>query len=250
MTQQDKPLAGKTALVIGGSRGIGAGIAQRLATAGANVSITYAARSDAADAVVRACEALDVKAMAQQADAGDVASGRAVVDATVKTLGGLDIFVYSAVANEMGDITAITEEGFDRVIAVNLKGLMFTAQAAVSHMQQGGRLILISSVFSEMVPFPGLDLYTMSKSAMIGLTRAWARDLAEKGITVNCIQPGPVETDMNPLNGPLAQVLLPMTAIKRYGSVAEIAEMAAYLAHPLAGNVTGGIFDNDGGLSL
>ena len=107
---------------------------------------------------------------AQQADAGDVASGRAVVDATVKTLGGLDIFVYSAVANEMGDITAITEEGFDRVIAVNLKGLMFTAQAAVSHMQQGGRLILISSVFSEMVPFPGLDLYTMSKSAMIGLT--------------------------------------------------------------------------------
>lgn len=250
MATDRKPLAGKAALIMGGSRGIGAGIARRLAEGGADIAVAYLSNSKAAESVVLACRKAGVRAIAIQADAGDVRASRGAVARTASEFGRLDILVNNAVANEGGDVETVTEDGFDRAVAVNLRGPFFTTQAAVSHMTEGGRIVNIGSVFAEMVPIPGIDLYTMSKAALAGLTKAWARDLALKGVTVNCIQPGPIETDMNPLDGELAKILKPMTAIQRYGSVEEIAEMAAYLCGPLGGNVTGAILNNDGGMAI
>jgi 3-oxoacyl-[acyl-carrier protein] reductase len=149
----------------------------------------------------------------------------------------------------LGDLLTVTPEMFDRYVAVHLRGVFLLTQAVVRHMPTGGRIVNIGSIFGEVAPTAGLDLYAMGKFALAGLTRAWAHDLAPRGITVNCIQPGPVHTDMNPADGPLAGFLTPRTAIKRYGRVEEIAEMVAYLVGPHTDNVTGAILNNDGGLS-
>jgi 3-oxoacyl-[acyl-carrier protein] reductase len=247
MADISRNLADKVAIVTGGARGIGAAVATRLAAAGAHVVLTYSRSADQANGVAKACTDVGGSGDAVQADAGDVAGARALVDRVVKDKGRLDILVNNAAILAGSDLLNGMEEDFDRNIAVNLKGPYFLAKAAAEQMGEGGRIVNIGSIFGESVPYPGLDLYSMSKFAMAGLTRAWARDLAPKGITVNCIQPGPINTEMNPEDGELAEAMLPRSAIGRYGRVEEIAEMVAYLVGPNTDNVTSAILNNDGG---
>jgi 3-oxoacyl-[acyl-carrier protein] reductase len=163
--------------------------------------------------------------------------------------GQIDILVNNAATLILGDLLNVTQEMFDNNVNLNIKGVFFLTQAVVPHMSQGGRIVNIGSVFGAVVPTAGLDLYSLAKFGMAGLTRAWAHDLGSQGITVNCIQPGPINTDMNPDDGPLAGFLTPRTAIKRYGRAEEVAEMVAYLVGPNTDNVTGSILNNDGGMS-
>jgi 3-oxoacyl-[acyl-carrier protein] reductase len=235
-------------LVTGGSRGIGAAVCQRLAAAGAHITLTYAQSVDAANSVAEACRKHDVKAAAR-VDAGDVAGGQRLVDQLVADAGRIDILVNNAATLTLGDLLSVTPEMFDGYVAVHLRGVFFLTQAVVPHMPAGSRIINIGSIFGEVAPTAGLDLYAMGKFALAGLTRAWAHDLAPRGITVNCIQPGPVHTDMNPEDGPLSGFLTPRTAINRYGRVEEIAEMVAYLVGPHTDNVTGATLNIDGGFT-
>jgi 3-oxoacyl-[acyl-carrier protein] reductase len=249
MTETTKSLAEKIVLVTGGSRGIGAAVCQRLAAAGAHITLTYAQAADAANRVAEACRRHAGKAVAVRVDAGDVAAGQRLVNQMVADAGRIDILVNNAGTLTLGDLLTVTPEMFDRYVAVHLRGVFLLTQAVVRHMPAGGRIINIGSTFGEVAPTAGLDLYAMGKFALAGLTRAWAHDLAPRGITVNCIQPGPVHTDMNPEDGPLAGFLTPRTAIMRYGRVEEIAEMVAYVVGPHTDNVTGAMLNNDGGLS-
>jgi 3-oxoacyl-[acyl-carrier protein] reductase len=240
-------LSGKTAIVTGGSRGIGAAIAKRLAASGAHVFLTYGASADKAAAAAKACSEAGGKGEAVKLDAADVAGAQRLVDRAVKETGRLDILVNNAAILAGADLLNVTEEDFDRNVAVNLKGVYFLTRAAAERMGEGGRIVNIGSIFGESVPFPGLDLYSMSKFALAGLTKAWARDLGSKGITVNCVQPGPINTDMNPEDGELAAAMLPRSPIGRYGRVEEVAEMVAYLVGPNTDNVTSALLNNDGG---
>jgi 3-oxoacyl-[acyl-carrier protein] reductase len=246
MATGEQHLEGRTAIVTGGARGIGAATAKRLAAGGATVFLTYNNSAEQAEAVARACAEAGGKGEAVKADAGDVKAGEALVARAMDATGRLDILVNNAAMLAGSDLLNVTEEDFDRNVAVNLKGLYFLSKAAAERMGEGGRIVNIGSIFGESVPFPGLDLYSMCKFALAGLTRAWARDLAPKGITVNCIQPGPINTDMNPESGDLASVMLPRSPIGRYGRPEEIAEMVAYLVGPHTGNVTSAILNNDG----
>lgn len=239
-------LAGKVAIVTGGSRGIGAAIARRLAESGANIVLTYASNAHAAQAVVAACRKFGVAAEAEHCDAANLDDGKALIARTVARQGKIDILVNNAAVLTATDLKGTTVADFDRNIDVNLKGAFFLTQAAVAHMGAGGRIVNIGSIFGETVPYPGIDLYSMTKFGLAGLTRAWARDLAADGITVNCIQPGPVNTDMNPEDGALAGAMLPRAPLGRYGRPEEIAETVAYLCGPNTDNVTGAIFNNDG----
>jgi 3-oxoacyl-[acyl-carrier protein] reductase len=249
MADPRKPLAEKVALVTGGSRGIGAAVCQRLAVAGAHITLTYVQSADAANSVAEACRKHGGKVVVAHVDAGDVAAGQQLVNQMVADAGRIDILVNNAATLTLGDLLNVTPEMFDRYVAVNLRGVFLLTQTVVRHMPYGGRIINIGSVFGEVAPTAGLDLYAMGKFALAGLTRAWAHDLAPRGITVNCIQPGPVNTEMNPEDGPLSGFLTPRTAIKRYGQVEEIAEMVAYLVGPHTDNVTGSMLNNDGGFS-
>lgn len=247
MTDSSKSLAGKVAIVTGGSRGIGAAVAKRLAAAGAHVVLTYNSAADKAAEVATACAGAGGNGEAVRVDAGDIAGARVLVDRVVQENGRLDILVNNAAILAGADLLNVTEEDFDRNVQVNLKGVYFLTKAAAEHMDEGGRIVNVGSIFGESVPYPGLDLYSMSKFALAGLTRAWARDLAPKKITVNCIQPGPINTDMNPEDGDLAEAMLPRSPTGRYGRVEEVAEMVAYLVGPNTDNVTSAILNNDGG---
>ncbi|HVM83813.1 MAG TPA: 3-oxoacyl-ACP reductase family protein [Candidatus Binatia bacterium] len=243
----DLPLDGKVALVTGGSRGIGAAIVKRLAADGAAVAFTYAASPDKADEVVHAIEAVGGVAKPIRADAGKAEDAQRAVESTVAAFGRLDILVNNAGALVVKPAGEFTLEDFNRVIDVNVKGLFVATQEAVRHMKEGGRIINIGSVNAERVPFVGGGLYAMSKAAVVGLTRGWARDLGPRGITINNVQPGPVDTDMNPAAGPFAEATLPHMAIGRYGKVEEVADFVAYLASPGAGYITGANLSVDGG---
>jgi 3-oxoacyl-[acyl-carrier protein] reductase len=249
MARSTRPLARKVALVIGGSRGMGAAIARRLAADGARVAITYLSNGRAARAVVRDCEKASRMAMAVKADAGDVKTTRAAIQKVVKKMGRLDILVYSPVSLGRAALGDMTEPVFNRAVNVNIKGLYFAVQEAANHMAKGGRIITIGSVFSEFAPFPGLDIYTMSKAAMVGLVKAWARDLAPRNISVNCIQPGPIHTDMADPDSEFGKRLAGMTVFNRLGNVEEIAGLASYLAGPDGGFMTGAAVNCDGGMT-
>ena len=242
-----KPLAEKVALITGGSRGIGAAICERLAAAGADVTFTYFQSDSAAQKVAEACRKHAVKVNAAKVDAGDVDAGRQLVEQIVADGGHIDILVNNAASLPLGDIFSVTPEMLDQYIAVSIRGPFLFTQAVARHMPEGGRIVNIGSGLGQVVTAPGIDLYAMGKFALAGLTRAWAHDFAPRNITVNCIQPGPVHTDLNPQDGPLSGFLTPRTAIKRYGRVEEIAEMVAYLVGPHTDNVTGAILNNDGG---
>ena len=240
-------LTGKVALVTGASRGIGAAIAKRLARDGADVAITYSSSPAKAEEVVRAIEKSGRRAVAIRADSADAVAVKAAVAETVRALGRLDVLVNNAGIVLFGPFESVSLEDFDRIVAVNVRAVFVAAQEASRHMGAGGRIITIGSVNADRVPTAGLAAYGMSKAAVAGLTRGLARDLGPRGITVNNVQPGPVDTEMNPADGPVAAQLTPLLAVGRYGKADEIAAMVAYLAGPEAAYVTGVSLTIDGG---
>lgn len=242
-------LKNKRALVTGGSRGIGAAIVKRLASEGADVALTYASSPDRANEVVEAARKLGVKAIAIQADSADAAAVAAAVERTVAELGGIDILVNNAGTLAIAPIDDFKLEDFDRTIAVNVRAVFVATQAAVKHMKEGGRIINIGSTNAERMPFAGGGVYAMSKSALQGLVQGFSRDLGPRGITINNVQPGPVDTEMNPADGDFAETLKGLMALPRFGKVGEIASFVAYLAGPEAGYITGANLMIDGGFS-
>ncbi|HGE8424115.1 TPA: 3-oxoacyl-ACP reductase family protein [Serratia marcescens] len=243
------PLQGKVAFVQGGSRGIGAAIVKRLASEGAAVTFTYAASADRAEAVASAVTAAGGKALAIRADSADAAALQQAVRQAVSHFGNLDILVNNAGVFTLGSTEALALDDLDRMLAVNVRSVFVASQEAARHMNDGGRIIHIGSTNAERVPFGGAAVYAMSKSALIGLTKGMARDLGPRGITVNNVQPGPVDTEMNPDAGEFADQLKQLMAIGRYGKDEEIASFVAYLAGPQAGYITGASLGIDGGFS-
>ena len=244
-----KPLTAKVALVTGGSRGIGAAIAMRLAQDGAAVAITYASAQQKADEVVAAITAAGGQALAWRADSADVAAVKSAVVETVRAFGRLDVLVNNAGIAVIAPLEEFSLDDFDRMVAVNIRGVFAAIQEAARHMGAGGRIITIGSVNADRMPFQGGSVYAMTKAAVAGLTRGLARDLGPRGITVNTVQPGPVDTDMNPAQGPFAESLKSLMALGRYGQGDEIAGLVAYLASPEAGFVTGASLTIDGGFA-
>ncbi|HYD61126.1 MAG TPA: 3-oxoacyl-ACP reductase family protein [Noviherbaspirillum sp.] len=249
MSSNNLPLHGKTALVTGGSRSIGAAIAKLLAADGASVALTYGASPDKAAQVVREIEAAGGRALAIKADAGDPQAVRAAVAATVEHFGTLDILVNNAGIALGGPIGDISFDDYQRMIAVNVTGVFIATQEAVRHMGTGGRIIHIGSSMTRYAAFPGASLYTLTKGAITGFNRSLVRDLGPHGITVNTIHPGPTDTDMNPDGGPVSKIVGPGMAIGRYGRPQEIAAVAAFLASPEAAFVTGADIVADGGFT-
>ncbi len=242
-------LASKVAFVQGGSRGIGAAIVQRLAAEGATVAFTYVTSPDKAQALVSRVEAAGGRALAIQADSTDAAALQQAIRLAAETFGRLDILVNNAGVLAMGPIDEFKLEDLDRTLAVNVRSVIVATQAAVRYMGEGGRVISIGSTNADRIPFAGGAVYAMSKSALVGLTKGLARDLGPRGITVNNVQPGPVDTDMNPANSDFAASLTGLMALPRYGKAEEIASFVAYLAGPEAGYITGANLMIDGGFS-
>ena len=246
MTQQFT-LSGKVALVQGGSRGIGAAIVKRLAAEGAAVAFTYVSSTAKAEELQNSITANGGKALAIKADSADAQAIQQAVARTVEQLGGVDILVNNAGVLAVGPLEEFSLEDFDRTLNINVRSVFIASQAAARHMGEGGRIINIGSTNADRMPFAGGGVYAMSKSALVGLTKGLARDLGPRGITINNVQPGPVDTDMNPATGDFAESLIPLMAIGRYGHAEEIASFVAYLAGPEAGYITGASLTIDGG---
>ena len=240
-------LNGKVALVTGGSRGIGAAIVRRLAKDGAAVAFTYVSSPDKAQALAREIEAAGGKARAYQADAADPAALRATVDQAAADFGRLDILVNNAGIFLGGVFEETTLEDYERTMAVNVRAVFVASQAAARHLGEGGRIISIGSCLADVVPFAGMTLYSMSKSALSAFTKGLARDLGPRGITVNLVQPGSTNTDMNPADGEHADGQRARMAIQRYGDASNIAGMVAWLASEEGRFATGAAFTVDGG---
>ena len=242
-------LAKKVALITGGSRGIGAAIAKRLAAEGASVAITYAKDAGAASAVVKAIESDGGKAIAIQAEAADAAAAKDAVEKTVAALGKLDILVNNAGIAIPKKFEETTLEEIDRMIDINVRGTMVVTQAALKHFNDGGRIIMVGSCVGERVLTPGLVAYSATKGAVKMFTQGLSREVGQRGITVNNVQPGPIDTDLNPASGDWAVPQKAVTALNRYGSVDEIAAMVAFVAGPESSYITGANLTVDGGMN-
>ncbi|MFF2849060.1 SDR family oxidoreductase [Streptomyces sp. NPDC058001] len=238
---------GKVALVTGGSRGIGAATALRLARDGADVAVTYVQGEEAAQDVVREVKALGRRGLALRADSADAEQATEAVRRTAEEFGRLDVLVNNVGVGVLGPLDGLALADVDRVLAVNVRGVFLASQAAAARMGRGGRIVTIGSCMTQRVPGPGGTLYAMSKSALIGLTKALARELGERGITANIVHPGPVDTRMNPADGPYADAQSAMTALGRFGSPDEVASLVAYLAGDRAAYITGAELAVDGG---
>jgi 3-oxoacyl-[acyl-carrier protein] reductase len=240
-------LINKTALVTGGSRGIGAAIAKRLAADGASVAITYAKGAAAAATVVAEIERAGGKAIALKADATDAAAVAAAVEKTVATFGRLDVLVNNAGTAIPKPFQEATLEELDRVIDLNFRGVLIATQAALKHIQDGGRIIMIGSCVGERMMTPGLAAYAATKGAVKMFAQGLSREVGSRGITVNNIQPGPIDTDLNPAAGDWAAPQLALTALNRYGRAEEVAALVAFVAGPEATYITGANLTVDGG---
>ena len=242
-------LSGKVALVTGGSRGLGAAIAQRLARHGAAVALTYMTSADLAQAVAKQIEADGGRVLVIKADNADPPAVVAAVERTVNELGQLDILVNNAGIFIGGPVEEATIEQADRLWATDVRAVFVASQAAARHMNTGGRIITIGSALADSVPIPGMTLYAMAKSALIGMTRGLARDLGPRGITVTLIHGGLIDTDMNPADGPAASFLASIPALGRFGSAADIAAMVTHLAGEGGRYATGSAISVDGGFA-
>ena len=242
-------LMGKSALVTGASRGIGAAIAKRLAKEGAQVAITYSSSAERAQQVVDGIVKDGGKALAIKADAADQPAVRAAIQQAGKAFGKIDILVNNAGVLALGAIAEFPAEDFEKALSVNVRSVFTAIQEVLRHMPDGGRIITIGSVNSERMPFVGGSVYALTKGAIASFTKGLARDLGARKITVNNIQPGPVDTEANPASGPFAETMLGLLALKRYGHADEIAAMTAYLAGPEAAYITGASLLIDGGFA-
>jgi 3-oxoacyl-[acyl-carrier protein] reductase len=247
-----KKLAGKVALVTGGSRGIGAAIARALADDGADVAISYSASADKAKTVVNELLAKGVRAHAFKADQADTKAVEGLVKSVIERFGRLDILVNNAGVLVFGQVhdRANNLAELERQFAINVGGVAAAVRAAAPVMGDGGRIISIGSIVGETSPFPGIADYSATKGAVAAYTRGWARDLGPRGITVNNVQPGPIDTDMNPAqNGDLSELQKKSTALGRYGKPEEVAAAVAFLASPSAAYITGTTLNVDGGFT-
>jgi 3-oxoacyl-[acyl-carrier protein] reductase len=242
-------LTEKVVLVTGGSRGIGAAIAKRLAADGANVAITYTKGADAAASVVKEIERVGRKAIAIQADAADAEAVKRAVEKTVATFGRLDVLVNNAGTAIPKRFEEATLEELDRVIDINVRGVFVATQAALKHMKSGGRIIMIGSSVGERNNMPGLTPYSATKGAVKMFTQGLSREVGSRGITVNNIQPGPIDTDLNPAAGDWAVPQKANTALNRYGHVDEVAALVAFVAGPESSYITGANLTVDGGVN-
>ncbi|WP_329106328.1 3-oxoacyl-ACP reductase FabG [Micromonospora sp. NBC_01699] len=246
----DRVLDGKVALVTGGSRGIGAAVAIRLAGDGADVAFTYRQDAEHAAQVVEQIKATGRRALAIRADSADADAVTGAVDGVAGEFGRLDILVNNAGLFVVAPVENLGPDDFDGTVAVNIRAPFVAAQAAVRHMVDGGRIINIGSNVAERVPFPGFSLYSMSKTALIGLTKGLGRDLGPRGITVNLVNPGPTDTDSNPADSPAADTIRGFTALNRYATPADIAAAVAFLARDDSRYVTGASVNVDGGFTI
>lgn len=242
-------LKNKTAIVTGGSRGIGAAIAIRLAADGAHVVLTYNSSEGPAQEVVSAIKASGGSAVAVKADASDPSSVKAYIDEAVEA-GGIDILVHNAGIARMAPISEAGLDTFREVYKTNVDGVYAGTHAAIPHLNDGASIIVISSINSHTFPMPGFAIYGSSKAAVTGLVKGWARDLGHRKIRVNAIQPGPIDTDMNPADGDFADGMRRMTALRRYGKSTEVAALAAFLASDESSFITGTGIDIDGGMTI
>ena len=244
-----KRLEGKVALISGGSRGIGAAIAKRLAADGAKVAITYTKGADAAASVVKEIDRTGGKAIAIQADAADATAVKAAVEKTVASLGRLDVLVNNAGTGFPKPFEEATLEELDRVIDINIRGVFVATQAALKHIKNGGRIINIGSCVGERLMTPGLVPYSATKGAVKMFTQGLSREVGSRGITVNNVQPGPIDTDLNPASGDWAVPQKAATALDRYGHADEIAAAVAFIAGPESSYMTGSNLTVDGGMN-
>jgi 3-oxoacyl-[acyl-carrier protein] reductase len=244
-----KKLEGKIALITGGSRGIGAAIAKRLAADGANVAIKYSKGADAAASVVKEIERAGRKAIPIHADAADAEAVKAAVEKTVATFGGLDVLVNNAGTAIPKAFEETTLEEMDRVLDINVRGMFIATQAALKHMKSGGRVIMIGSSVGERVLVPGLVAYSATKGAVKIFTQALSREVANRNITVNNVQPGPIDTELNPAASEWAVPQKAATALDRYGHVDEVAALVAFVAGPESSYITGANLTVDGGMN-
>jgi 3-oxoacyl-[acyl-carrier protein] reductase len=240
-------LAGKVALVTGGSRGIGAAIATRLAELGSDVAITYAQSKARADEVVDTIKAHGRRGLAIKADSAAADEVVGAVGRAIDEFGRLDVLVNNAGIFPFGPIDDVSLEEIDRALGIHARAVYLASQAAVRHMTDGGRIISIGSNLAERVPFSGVTLYSMSKSALIGFTKGLARDLGGRGITVNLVQPGSTDTDMNPADGPTADGQRALSALGHYADPTDIANTVGFLSGAGARNITGAVLTVDGG---
>jgi 3-oxoacyl-[acyl-carrier protein] reductase len=240
-------LNGRVALVTGGSRGIGAAVAVRLAEDGADVALTYVRHAEDAERVGERVRARGRRALPIAADGADAGAVEAAVERAAEELGRLDILVASAGVYPYGPVEDVTLEELDHTLALHVRGVFVAAQAAVRRMDDGGRVIAIGSCYADRVPIPGIALYAMSKAALGGLARALARELGPRGITANVVHPGPTDTDMNPADGEAAEPQAAQTALGHFGAASDIAATVAHLAGPGGRWVTGAEIAVDGG---
>ncbi|NBD28173.1 3-oxoacyl-ACP reductase family protein [Paenibacillus glycinis] len=250
MNDRSDSLSGKVAFVTGGARSIGAAIVRRFASEGASVAFTYVSAQTKAEELVREIQEAGGVALAIRADSADVGAVKGAIAETIDAFGDIDIVVNNAGIANVKPYDQMTMEEFDQLVAVNFRAVFATIQAAGPQMTAGGRVINIGSINADWNPIPGNSAYAATKAAVAGLTRGLARDLAPKGVTVNTIQPGPIDTDMNPAEGPYASLVAGMVSLGRYGKPSEIASMAAYLASPEAGFITGATINVDGGVVI
>ena len=247
-----KTLTGKVALVTGGSRGIGAASARALADEGATVAISYSASPEKAEAVVRDLKAKGVQAKAFRADQANTAEVDKLVKDVADHFGHLDILVNNAgvaVTGAVDDPQSDTR-AFDRQYAINLDAVVTAIRAASKLMGDGGRIVTIGSDIATRASFPGMADYAATKAAIVGYTKGAARDLGPRGITVNVLQPGSIDTDMNPKDGPGAEAQRSLHALQRYGKPEEIAAGAIWLLSPEASYITGACLSIDGAMSI
>ncbi|TQN28284.1 NAD(P)-dependent dehydrogenase (short-subunit alcohol dehydrogenase family) [Haloactinospora alba] len=242
-------LHGKVALVTGGSRGIGAAVAQRLAQDGADVALTYNASAERAKGVVAKVEQAGRRGAAIHADIAEPAAVTAAVEQVVSEFGRIDILVNNAGIFPYGDISEFTLDDYENTMAIHVRAVFVAVQAAVPHMRDGGRVVSVGSSLVERVPAPGISLYSMSKSALVGFTKGLSRDLGPRGITANVVHPGSVDTEMNPADGEGADEERALTSLGRYGSTEDIAATVAHLAGPSGSYITGTSVTVDGGVT-